>query len=84
MNNVLSRFQHAFRKGHSCESQLVLTVNDLASYHDHKVQVNIAVLDFSKVFNIVPHKSLMHKLTHYGLGGNVHNWVGSLERQQQA
>ena len=85
VNNVLSRFQHGFRKGHSCESQLLLTVNDLASYHDCKVQVDIAVLDFSKAFDVVPHKSLMRKLTHYGIGGNVHNWIGSflMERQQQ-
>ncbi len=85
VNNVLSRFQHGFCKGHSCESQLLLTVNDLAAYHDRKVQVDIAVLDFSKAFDVVPHKSLMRKLTHYGIGGNVHNWIGSflMERQQQ-
>ncbi len=86
VNNVLFRFQHGFRKGHSCESQkLLLTVNDLASYHDRKVQVDIAVLDFSKAFYVVPHKSLMRKLTHYGIGGNVHNWIGSflMEGQQQ-
>ena len=60
-------------------------MDDLASYHDCKVQVDIAVLDFSKAFDVVPHKSLMRKLTHYGIGGNVHNWIGSflMERQQQ-
>ncbi len=62
-----------------------LTVNDLAAYHDRKVQVDIAVLDFSKAFDVVPHKSLMRKLTHYGIGCNVHNWIRSflMERQQQ-
>lgn len=33
----------------------------------------------------VPHRSLMRKLTHYGIGENVHNWTGSflMQRQQQ-
>ncbi len=86
MNNILSRFQHGFCKGHSCESQLLLTVNDLTSYQDRRVQVEVAVLDFSKAFDVVPHRSPMRKLTYYGIGGYVHNWIGSflMEKQEQA
>ncbi len=31
------------------------------------------------------YKSLMRKLTHYGIGGSVHSWIGTflMERQQQ-
>ena len=67
----MSRLQRGFRNGHSCERQLhrTWTVNDLTSYRDRKVQVDVVILDFSKAFNVVPHKSPMRKLTHYGIGG---------------
>ena len=35
------------------------------------------ILDFSKAFNIVPHKELLHKLKHYGINGSVHKWLTS-------
>ena len=43
-NGILSTFQHGFRKGHSCETQLILTMNDLMRHHDKKSQVDIAIL----------------------------------------
>ena len=48
-----------FRKAHSCESQLLLTVNDLMCSYDHKIQTDIAVLDFSRAFDTVPHERLL-------------------------
>ncbi len=45
-NDILSNLQHGFRKGYSCDSQLlpVITVNDLMSYYDKKTQVHAALL----------------------------------------
>ena len=35
-------------------------------------------LDFSKVFDTVSYKELLHKLKHYGINGSVHKWLTSL------
>ena len=35
----------------------------------------MVVLDFSKAFDTVPHKKLLHKLDHYGLRGPLHSWL---------
>ena len=54
-NNILTENQFGFREHHSCESQLLVTVNDIAKAINNKVQVDLAVLDFSKAFDKVAH-----------------------------
>ena len=44
-------------------------------WRDRKVQVHFAVLDFAKAFNTVPHESLLGKLDHYGVSGNLTTWI---------
>ncbi len=62
---------------HSCETQLIITVNDLITYHDKKVQVFVAILDFSKAFNVVPHERLLQEVFHCGIRGNIHSRITS-------
>ena len=53
-HKILTDLQHGFRSGRSCETQLVTTFQDLAQMHNKKgSQVDIAVLDFSKAFDIM-------------------------------
>ena len=66
-NNVLVDVQHGFRPGRSCETQLLITAQDLSKSLDNKEQVDTVVLDFSKAFDRVPHRRLMLKLQHYGI-----------------
>jgi hypothetical protein len=74
---ILSVFQHGFRSGHSCETQVLLTAHDLAAAHNRKSQVDMAILDFSKAFDKVPHERLLQKLYHYGIRGNTLAWMRS-------
>ena len=75
-HGILSIFQHGFRSGHSCESQLLSTVHHLMSLFDKKRQVDVAVLDFSKAFDVIPHQRLIGKLQHYGIDRGTLAWIG--------
>ncbi len=74
-HNILSPFQHGFRKKHSCETQLLLTTNDIAKLHDQNLQVDIAILDFSKAFDVLPHHRQLNKLNYFGINGNIKSWI---------
>ena len=74
-NNLLTPLQHGFRRGHSCESQLLLTVSDFVDTFDTKTQTDVGVLDFSRAFDTVPHERLLGKLAHYGIQGQTNEWI---------
>ena len=74
---ILTPMQHGFRKRHSCESQLIITLHDLMSYFDKKITVDVAILDLSKAFDTVPHDKLLHKISHYGVNGDLHSWISN-------
>ena len=48
-------------------------------------QIDIAVLDFSKAFDTVPHDGLLSKLKHYGIDKNIWQWISSffLKKRKQ-
>ena len=60
--NILSDRQFGFRSNHSSESQLFITINDIAKQIYENLQVDTAILDFSKAFNKVSHLRLLYKL----------------------
>ena len=49
------------------EAQLITTAHDLLHSFDNGRQVDVAVLDFSKAYDTVPHDSLLGKLDHYSI-----------------
>ena len=73
--DILTSFQHGFRSKRSCETQLILTVHDLAQGLKDKEQIDTILLDFSKAFDKVPHRRLLHKLSYYGIRGTSLNWI---------
>ena len=74
---LLSDRQHAFRKGHSCETQLTTVINDWAKILDNRRQVDTFILDFEKAFDTPPHELLKSKLFSYGIGGKTLKWIDS-------
>ena len=68
-NKVLSNLNHGFRSGYSCETQLAVTMDELTQNYERGDQTDIIILDFSKAFDMVPHKLLLHKLERYGIRG---------------
>ena len=76
-NNVLSSVQHEFRHKHSCDTQLIETVDDFARALNEGRQIDVIGLEFSKAFDRVPHKRLLHKLSHYGINGPILQWIQS-------
>ena len=74
-HHILTDAQHGFRKRRSCETQLVITLQDLARTIDNRGQTDVILLDFSKAFDKVPHQRLLHKIHHYGIRGDTHAWI---------
>ena len=79
-NKILSSLQHRFRSSNSCETQLIVTMDDLLKSIDKQVQTDMMILDFSKAFDTVPHKRLLHKLEQYSITGSPHRWIHSFLR----
>ena len=44
---------------------------------DNATQIDAVLLDFSKVFDKVPHERLLAKLPHYGVRGSLLDWIRS-------
>ena len=84
-NHLLSDVQHGFRKKRSCESQLILTIQDLANGLNDGEQIDAILLDFSKAFDKVAHQRLLQKLQYYGIRGYLNDWVADFlkDRQQE-
>ncbi len=80
--SILTDEQHAFRRARSTESQLILTTHDLAKNLDDRITTDLAILDFSKAFDVVPHKKLLIKLDHYGIRGNTKRWIENFLTQR--
>ena len=54
--------QHGFRAKRSCETQLVMLVEDLARGCTEGKQTDLILLDFGKAFDKVSHNKLALKL----------------------
>ena len=74
-NKLLCTEQHGFRKGRSCETQLLGYVDETTREVEKGNQEDVIVLDFSKAFDKVNHSLLTHKLTHYGVTGKTNRWI---------
>ena len=67
--------QHGFLEKWSCETQLIMLVEDLARNADFAKHTDLILLGFSKVFDKVNRSKLIWKLHNYGIGSNVLGWI---------
>ena len=74
-NKILTNPNHGFRSGYSCETQLLVTLDELLHFNDKGLQTDIAILKFSKAFDTVPHEELLCELESYGITGSLHEWL---------
>ena len=79
-HNIESQHIICETQKHSCETQLLLTIDDFARALDHKSQMDVGILDMSKAFYKVPIKDL--PLNYTIIRGNVLTWLQSFLRGQ--
>ena len=76
--NILTLRQHGFRSHHSCETQLILAIDDWAKALDSRKDSDIRL---SKAFDSVPHRRFLTKIESYGTRCNANlDQVVSLQR----
>ena len=81
-HNLFFKNQHGFRSKHGCDTQLLETVTEFVDYYDDLVAVDVAVLDFSKAFDVVSHPKLVAKLNNLGIHPLTVNWISSWLQQR--
>ena len=54
----------------------------MSAYNKKGSQIDIAVLDFSKAFDTVPHDGLLSKLKHYGIDDKICTWISNFLKQR--
>ena len=74
-NSLLSSKQFAFLNGRSTVTQLLKFLDDCMEIIVNGGVVDTIYMDFSKAFDKVPHRRLLHKLKAYGVNGPALNWI---------
>ena len=69
--------QHGFRPKRNCLSNLLIFLEEATSYINKGYPVDVIYLDFSKAFDMVPHRRLISKLTAHGITGKTNRWIES-------
>ena len=79
---ILVDSQHSLRGKRSTETQLLTTVHDIAYALQCNNSVSLAILDFGKAFDRVPHQRLLRKLDYHRSRGSLHTWLLSFLTQR--
>ena len=76
-HGILTEHQYGFLSGKSTELQLLNFYGSILKSKNEYMTSDITYIDMAKAFNKVSHSNLLYKLDHYGIRGNVHNWLAS-------
>ena len=74
-NNLLQNFQHRFRTGRSCLTQLIDYYNSIMEQLELGESVEVVDLVMAKAFDKVDHKILMNKIKSLGISSKVLKWL---------
>ena len=74
-NSLIRSSQHGFTAGRSCLTNLLEYMEELTSLVEEGHSVDMFYLDFSKAFDLVPHRRLLVKLRGLGIQGKVASWM---------
>ena len=69
--NILFELQYGFREKRSCETQLIMLVDELSKSMQMGKQTDLILLDFSKAFDKVCHEELLRT---FWITGNRQSW----------
>nr|VZI26358.1 unnamed protein product [Spirometra erinaceieuropaei] len=69
--DILQDFQHGFRRGRSCLSNLLACLNILTGALEEGFEVDVVYIDFRKAFDTVAHQRLLHKLSAIGISSET-------------
>ncbi|KAL7294191.1 hypothetical protein TKK_0012212 [Trichogramma kaykai] len=76
-NELLSPRQAGFRRGHSTQSALLGLTDYVRQAVDDRQITLLALFDFSKAFDMVPHQLLLQKLRNFNLSDLTVRWFAS-------
>ena len=77
--------QHGFVRNRSTMTNQLLMLDVLTKNYDQNIQTEMILLDYSKAFDMVPHRKLLSVLTSYKVHHSVVQWIKNLllSRTQQ-
>ena len=77
-NDLLPRYQSAYRRCHSTETALLRIWSDVMMAADERKVTLLSLLDMSAAFDCVDHQILLHRLTFAaGMSGTAIQWIES-------
>ena len=74
-HKILSNLQFVFRKGYSTEMAISVLIDNIIKATDNSEHVIGVFFHFAKAFDTVNHRILLGKLAHYGIRGNILQWI---------
>ena len=76
-NDLISKQQHGFVRGRSCQTNILLCLERWTELVDSGKSVDIAYFDYAKAFDKVSHRLLLIKLRAYGIEGKLLAWLAA-------
>ena len=85
VNNLLTKYQHAYRKGHCTCTALTQMSDDWYRDLDNNMLCGAVLSDFTAAFDHLEHKLLREQLVCYGFKPSAATWMGNylLNRSQR-
>ena len=76
-HNLISKEQHGFLKNKSTGTNLLSCLQDWQLSIKHRKIIDIVYLDFKKAFDSLVHSKILVKLSCYGIGHELLEWIRS-------